>query len=38
MSVVGPPQRVKIWCEVVATQIVRNGMKTASCIYPSAPG
>jgi hypothetical protein len=34
MSVVGPPKKVQIWCEVVATQIVRNGLKSASCIYP----
>ena len=34
MSVVGPPQKVKIWCEVVADEIVRNGIKSASCIYP----
>lgn len=37
MSVVGPPQRVKVWCETVAAQIVRNGLRTASCVYPPAP-
>ena len=37
MSVVGPPQRVKVWCETVAAQIVRNGLRSASCIYPPGP-
>jgi hypothetical protein len=37
MSVVGPPQQVKVWCESVAAQIVRNGLPTAACVYPSGP-
>jgi hypothetical protein len=38
MSVVGPPQRVKVWCEIVAAQIVRNGLRTAACVYPGGSG
>lgn len=34
MAVVGPPQRVRAWCETVAAEIVRRGLITAACVYP----
>jgi len=35
ISVVGPPQRVKAWCEAVANEIVRHGVTSAACVYPN---
>jgi hypothetical protein len=38
MSVVGPPSRVRVWCEAVAIQMVRKGVGSAACVYPQGPG
>jgi len=34
ISVLGPPQTVKAACEAIASQMVKGGLKTASCASP----
>ncbi len=34
MALVGPPESAQKTCESIATRIVLNGMKNASCVYP----
>ena len=36
VSVVGPPETVKAQCEAIAQHMVRNGMKSAACMYPAS--
>jgi hypothetical protein len=35
VGLLGPPSTVRAECEVMASQFVMNGMKTAACVAPS---
>jgi len=37
MAVMGPPEAAKAGCQVLAANMVANGMKTAVCVAPVAP-
>ena len=37
MTVMGPPEAAKAGCQVLAANMVANGVKTAVCIPPAAP-
>ena len=37
MTVMGPPEVAKAGCQVLAANMVANGVKTAVCIPPAAP-
>ncbi len=37
MAVMGPPEAAKAGCQVVAANMVANGVKTAVCVPPAPP-
>ncbi len=37
MVVIGPPEPAKAGCQVLAANMVANGVKTALCVPPTAP-
>ena len=35
MSVVGAPRQTRLWCEAVASEMVKRGLSTAACVFPA---
>ena len=38
MAIVGSPEAAKTTCEYIAGDMVRHGLRSAACVYPSRKG